>query len=307
MEETQKTVGLNPVIEPRAKREFKLKSGITIDLDAKSHSGTLGEIIFSKESGWGIYKVGGVNCVGVLSDSRRGITLELEGKFVENKKYASWDFQFTSNKAKFDKSLGIQQYLLREAPGCGPKIAHQIASAFGENFMDVIEKEPARLVNLKITNEATAKRLQEWAVKEGSNKGIKEKLYQIGLMPALVNKLIHEYGDSAERKIREDCFKLTTIKGIGFKTVGAIADLVGVPKDDPHRIKAGLVYSVSVLYDDGHTCVLTSELLREACALLDLPQQKVGPVLEVMLADQDLMSEKFDWKQYAEKHGIILP
>jgi len=227
-----------------------------------------------------------------MAEPQVGAHYTLTGKWEENKKFNTYDFKFSSFESKLDEKHGLKEYLSREAPNCGGTVAAALVKMFGG---DVIKKAASGVAALATVPGMTYEqrlRFHEWAKTEQSVCQTKEKLYSIGLLPALVNRLLRELGRNAEEKIKADCFALTAIDGVGFKTVAAIADLLGIPKDDPGRIKAGILHSMKVLYDDGHTCVVRNDLIREACALLSLNHVLVDAQIDVLLAEFKLCSDE---------------
>jgi exodeoxyribonuclease V alpha subunit len=52
--------------------------------------------------------------------------------------------------------------------------------------------------------------------------------------------------------------------GIGFKTADTIAQAVGIPRDSPERVKAGLLYTLSEAADAGHCFLPVPNLVTAA-------------------------------------------
>jgi len=285
--------------------KVRIKSGVTIDTTATVHQGTISKVIHNKGTGFVIIVVGGVTCLGVMPETKIGMSCKMKGSFTEDKKYQTWQFKFTECEASFDSARGMRELLERESP-LNKNQALKVMHAFGDGVFEVIEKEPHRLVGTAGITIQKAEELVAWLKAEQSNAKIKKDLYNIGLMPAQVAKVIAKYGHYAEKKIREDCFSLTEIVGFGFKTVAAIADLVGVPKDDPGRIRAAFRYALDTLNDEGHVCILGLDLIRETCELTALAQDKITPYLAGLIKDGGFLNETSDWREVARaKYGDL--
>src|SRR5439155_9372332 len=86
---------------------------------------------------------------------------------------------------------------------------------------------------------------------------------------------------------RDEPFRLASeVWGIGFKTADTIAQAVGIPRDSPQRIQAGLQYTLSQAADDGGHCYLPEpNLIREAAKILEVDKELIGPCLEELVAD----------------------
>ena len=292
-------------IKPDETYNVKLKSGVTVNIKSNTFSGVLQSVVVQRGS-WGIFKINGVNCIGIIHDLQIRAQYKLTGKFEENKKYNTWDFKFTEYECTIDKTAGLRDYLVREAPNIGPQVAVKLVNVFGNDTIKVLASNPGQIADtIQGLSIDRAMALQVWAKGELSNARIKEKLYEIGITKGQVDKLIKAYGNNAEQRLKEDCFSLTEIHGFGFITAAKIANLIGVPKTDKGRIKAGVIYSLDCLLDrGGHACLESSELVRESCALLELSQEHINPIIKQMIQDGDLVTEETDFKQFCLEKGI---
>ena len=287
---------------------IKLSSGVKIDTTAKKHQGTLTRVIWKGKGDFKIVKIGGVTCLGVIHEIAQGALYTLEGQFTENPRYQDWNFKFSSYSADINEKHGMLEYLSREAHGIGPKIAAELIKAYKDNVIRNLANSPASVCqDIKGISYEKSLELQTWANGELSNREVKEKLYQIGLKPAQVAKLIKTYGSNAEAQIKKDCFKLVEVAGFGFKTVSAIADMIGVPASDPGRIKAALLFAFNQMQDEGHTCVTKADLIREACALLQLKQTTVLPCIDELVNDGHLIDESMTLERYNAINGLSIP
>jgi exodeoxyribonuclease V alpha subunit len=83
-------------------------------------------------------------------------------------------------------------------------------------------------------------------------------LQGVGVSTSLAVKIYKKYGDESIGTVKQQPYRLAAdIWGIGFKTADTIAASVGIARDSPERIKAGLAYTLSEAADDGH-CYLRS-------------------------------------------------
>jgi len=285
----------------------KIRSGFEIDKTDRKFEGPLMRVKKRGERGWGIFIIKGVDCVGVINEPNVGAYYTLTGVWAYAEKYNKWDFKFSAHEEKLDAKHGLKEFLTREGPNVGSTVAINLVKIFGSDVIKIAAKGLAELNKIPGMSYEQRVEFHTWAKKELGNAQIKEKLYGIGLLPALVNRLIRHFGNDAENRIRVNCFALTEIDGIGFKTVAAIADLLGIPADDPGRIKAGLLHAIDELYDEGHTCIKRNDLLREACALMALNHVQVDAQLEVLIAEGKMMTENSSLADYARANGVSYP
>jgi exodeoxyribonuclease V alpha subunit len=100
-------------------------------------------------------------------------------------------------------------------------------------------------------------------------KAIKEVmifLQGVGVSTSLAVKIYKKYGDESIVTVRQQPYKLAAdIWGIGFKTADAIAASVGIARDSPERIRAGLAYTLSEAADDGHWSFLSFRTVPGLC------------------------------------------
>jgi len=245
--------------------------------------------------------------VGVIPKANVGAEYLLTGEWEENLKFGGWQFVFKSYECFVNSQHGLKELLVRECKHIGPQLASRLVNKFGDKTMHVLCTDPASLTLVAGVSQNIALAVNEWAKAERSNLQLKERLYAIGMLPNQVEKVINQYGHNAEEKIRKDCFSLTEIKGFGFKTVAKIADLLGVPKTDPGRIKAAILYQLNESCEEGgHTHLPASELIREVAILCEIGQQSIEPVLEAMIKKGELLTNETDWKAYSESNGLVL-
>ena len=78
-------------------------------------------------------------------------------------------------------------------------------------------------------------------------------------------KIFKQYGKEAIKVVKDNPYRLATdIFGIGFIRADTIAGKLGIPKDSPQRVEAGILYVLHELCDDGHV-YYPYELLIEKC------------------------------------------
>ncbi len=167
---------------------------------------------------------------------------------------------------------GLVELLSNEAPMLGPVKAKQLVAAFGNQTLVTLRTSPGLILE-KIggLNLKAVEALSEWSKARQGDAVFRKELYGLGLTTGLINRILSHYKTNVMEQVRADCFALTKITGIGFTTAATVADKLGLPKDDPGRIRAGILY---VLEDScqqyGSTCLHHEMLIREACELLEL-------------------------------------
>ena len=195
----------------------------------------------------------------------------LEGHWVRHPQYGQ---QLEVETAVYDLELdgeGLAHYLAHhpDIKGIGPVKAKRIAERFSKDFDRVIVEEPeavAKAVKLPL---ATVERLrEEWLKTREVNRALTQ-LAAYGLTHHQVTSLVDRLGNDALGLLQDDPYLIVReIRGFGFKRVDRIARRMGTAKDDPSRIRAGILDCVTSALDQGDCWIEFEELIERANALL---------------------------------------
>jgi exodeoxyribonuclease V alpha subunit len=171
-------------------------------------------------------------------------------------------------------------------------MAERMVAHFGVDIMHVIEDEPGRLIEVDgLGPKRTAMIAAAWA----EQKAIKEVmifLQGVGVSTSLAVRIYKKYGDAAISVVRDEPYRLAAdVWGIGFKTADTIAGAVGIARDSPERIKAGLAYTLSEAADDGHCYLPAPNLVADAAKILDVPAELITPCLDELAAAEGVVRE----------------
>jgi exodeoxyribonuclease V alpha subunit len=263
--------------------------------------GVLERVTFANpETGYTIARVGPahggselVTVVGALLGAQVGESLRLRGRWTSHPKYGR-QFEVHSYTTVLPATTqGIQRYLGSGLiKGIGPVMAERMVAHFGVDIMHVIESEPARLIEVDgLGPKRTAKITAAWA----EQKAIKEVmvfLQGVGVSTSLAVRIYSKYGDEAISVVRDEPYRLAAdVWGIGFKTADTIAAAVGIARDSPERIKAGLAYTLSEAADDGHCYLPAPNLMADAAKILEVPAELITPCLDELAAAEGVIRE----------------
>ena len=107
-----------------------------------------------------------------------------------------------------------------------------------------------------------------------------------GVSPAYAQKVLKTYGSHSIQKVQENPFYLARdIHGIGFKKADAIAQKMGIPKDSPQRIDAGIEYILTEARDEGHACLPVRELITLAQETLESSPEIIEQRLPILMQE----------------------
>jgi exodeoxyribonuclease V alpha subunit len=263
--------------------------------------GVLERVTFANpETGYTIARIGPahggsdlVTVVGALLGAQVGESLRLRGRWTSHPKFGR-QFEVHSYTTVLPATTqGIQRYLGSGLiKGIGPVMAERMVAHFGVDIMHVIESEPARLIEVDgLGPKRTAKITAAWA----EQKAIKEVmvfLQGVGVSTSLAVRIYKKYGDEAISVVRDEPYRLAAdVWGIGFKTADTIAAAVGIARDSPERIKAGLAHTLSEAADDGHCYLPAPNLMADAAKILEVPAELITPCLDELTAAEGVIRE----------------
>lgn len=264
----------------------------------------------TEETGYCVLKVKperGDELVTILGNTPRvvpGEHIEARGAWVQNTEFGR---QFKADEIKLSRpsSLdGLVRYLGSGLiDGIGKKYAQRIVDEFGDKVFEIIENESARLEEVEGVGKKRRKEIRESWMKQKSVHDIMVFLHERGISTARALRIHKTYGDEAIEVLKKDPYRLAAdIHGVGFKTADEIAANMGIEKEAPQRVRAGLLYSLDQAAMSGHTCVPRPALLDEAAKILDAGPVVVETQLDAMLADDSLIGERI-----AGEERVFLP
>jgi len=234
-----------------------------------------------------------VTAVGPLLGAQVGEFLRLRGRWSSHPRYGR-QFEVHSYATVLPATAaGIQRYLGSGLiKGIGPVMAERMVAHFGVDIMHVIEAEPARLIEVEgLGPKRTAMITAAWA----EQKAIKEVmifLQGVGVSTSLAVRIYKKYGDDSVSVVRSEPYRLAAdVWGIGFKTADTIAAAVGIARDSPERVKAGLAYTLSEAADDGHCYLPEPNLIGDAAKILEVPAELIAPCLDELTAAEGVVRE----------------
>lgn len=273
-------------------------------------TGTVKAIIYrSEDTGFTVLELTNeagedMTAIGEMPLAGVGERVELTGQWTEHKTYGH-QFRAETCKTLAPATLtALKNYLASGLiKGVGESTAQAIVQTFGMETLDVLEKEPARLVEVPGIGQIRA---QTIGASYGAQLGLRDimlGLQKYGVTIGQAMKLYKIYGELCLAKIEENPYRLIDdVEGIGFKTADAIARNGGVEPDAPYRLRAGLKYTLQWARQEGHTYLPREKLVEVAAGLLQADIAPVERTLTELLLEGQLIQE-----QLPGEDGIFLP
>ena len=157
-------------------------------------------------------------------------------------------------------------------------IARKLVDHFGMQTLEIIRNAPQRLTEAPGIGRDRAGKIRKSVVEYQEVEKIMVQLHSLGVASSLAIRIYKHFfnqsGDSAAaglkalETIREEPYTLTKIWGIGFTTADAIALKQGIPRTDPRRLRAGVIYLFDQGAKDGHVCLPREQLIANAQKIL---------------------------------------
>ena len=208
--------------------------------------------------------------VGILAGPAVGEFIEMEGEFAHSSKYGP-QFQVRRHRLLPPTNLtSLKKYLGGGLiKGLGPVLAGRLVDKFGEKTLDILDKNPERLVEVEgLGANRRENIIDSWRRTRGL-KRLLSFLAEFGLGPSVGLRVMKRLGEEADSLIRQDPYRLAyEIEGIGFITADKVARSLGLPADAPQRLAASLLFVLNRAADEGHVFLPGQELLPEAARLV---------------------------------------
>ena len=238
-----------------------------------------------------------VTVVGTLPALAAGEQVLLSGTWVEHPQYGR---QWKATGCEIRKPttlLGIERYLGSGLiHGIGPATAKLLVQEFGKMTLDILSEHPERLTEVPGIGK---KRAQQLAKSFQEQYGVREAmvfLQSYGVSPSLAVRIGRIYGSDAQRKIRENPYRLIDdIEGVGFLTADRIALSLGIPQDSEYRLRSGLKYALQeAAAGEGHTYLPRDVLLERAARGLRVSGELLLHQLDALLFSREIIAMDVD-------------
>ncbi len=245
-------------------------------------------------SGYALRRLNEITVVGKTQAVWEGEDVRAEGQWVTDKVHGR-QFKADNITCMAPKSLdGIEKYLASGLiRGIGKVLAKRIVQTFGEDTLNVLSYQSARLREVPKLGAAKIAQIREsWH----ANETMRENMIfgqTYGISITKMTKIVRKYGPDAIAIVKANPYRLCRdIWGIGFATADRIALSVGIPKDSPIRAQATISYALEKEAEDGGHCwTYENELLVKGNELTGIPVEILATALEAEIAENRVVVE----------------
>ena len=217
-----------------------------------------------------------------------GATMEFHGSWAVHPKFGR---QFKATKAVERKpatTAALEKYLGSGLiKGVGPKTAKKIVKYFGNETLEVFENEIERLTEITGIAQKKLTMISDAWVEHRAISKVMMFLQSHGISTLFAVRIYKEYGDNAIVYVNEDPYRLAQdFYGIGFFSADKVALSIGLEKDSPQRIRAGINHVLAASREFGHCYLTASQIGAQVNELLELKlDDRIPDYLDQMKED----------------------
>ncbi len=232
--------------------------------------------------------------VGACPSVCEGEVLQARGTWVRHKQHGR---QFQAERIECHppaSRAGIQRFLASGLiRGIGKVMAGRLVERFGDKTLEIIDRESRRLEEVDGIGPVRREMIKESWNERKAIRDIMVFLQSHGVGTAHAMRIYKQYGNQAISAVRGNPYRLCQeVWGIGFKTADRIAMSLGVPPHSEARARAGLMYLLETLADEGHCFAPRDELMEASEQMLEIPADILREALGRAVQEGTLVDER---------------
>ena len=261
--------------------------------------GIVERIIFrNEENGYTVAKItstdGDLVIVGSATIFKTNLKYKFTGDFTYHNKYGE-QFAFVDMEEVMPEGeAAIISYLSSaNIPHVGERMAERIVNKFKDQTLDVIEKNPEKLMSVEGIGKKKYRDIKEALDKQYAMRKIFLYFSKYKLPASVILKIYKEYGEESIELVRRNPYDLIgSVRGIGFKKADEIAESLGIEKDSDFRKIAGLKYALMLANRDGHTYLPLDKLVRASEKVLGLNFEDKDDLARTLSLEKNFFVER---------------
>ena len=266
---------------------------------------------YNGENGYAVFTVSEIKdrddeeitCVGYAPSISQGESVKVTGNIVTHHFYGEQINIELCEKKEPRSERAIELYLASGViKGIGPRIAKRIVEKFGKDTLNIMDTEPERLSEIRGISREKAMSIGEIYREKTEERHALLFLGQYGITPSYAIRIYKRYKDKTIDIVTKNPYSLAEdIFGIGFKIADKIAANVGIAKDSPFRIRAGVKYILNAGANDGHVYMPVEMVVSQTSELLQIPDEIISNEITSMHIENQVWLER-----KAEKTSVYL-
>jgi len=253
--------------------------------------GAVSAVVYQNyDNGYAVLRlnVGGgqnVTVVGTIPMLSAGERLMVTGKWSSHPSYGrQFEAEFLERLMPQTESEILSYLSGRIIKGIGPVTATRIVRRFGEQTLQIMEREPERLAEITGISKEKARAIgEEFRLRVGMRQLM--EFFAMHQLPAeLAVRTYKLYGESTVQLLYDDPYLLMD-EGLEapFGAVDRFAIELGVDGDDPRRVRAGILFELNYNLTAGHSFLPEEKLIPATAQLLSVDTDAVRQGVETLL------------------------
>ncbi len=220
-------------------------------------------------------------CVGYVPGIVNGENVKIHGVDSFHPTYGE-QLRVTSYEKTLPKSeLAIELYLASGViKGIGKTMAKRIIAKFGKDTLEIIDKQPDKLSEIKGISEKKAVSIGKQYKEQAELRNAVLFLGEYGITPNCALRIYSKYKGKTLDVVTKNPYVLADdISGIGFKTADEIAAKMGISPESPFRIKSAVRYILNEASQNGHVYLPKSELIKKVFSIISVSEDIIENTL----------------------------
>ncbi len=253
-------------------------------------------IYYNEDSGFTVMELAVedelVTVTGTTQGVAEGEEVSARGNYATHHKYGHQFQAEIIQRTLPTTANAIRKYLASKAiKGVGPSLARRLVETFGDQTLEIMEKAPQRLAEVKGISPEKAAAIGEDFARLFGVRTLMLFLGSCGFPATVAIKVWKKWGGSAMELLREDPYLLCADDiGVDFPRMDPVAqDKLGVLPESHRRLAAGVRHILRLNCREGHTCLPWDFLERTARQFLDITPEVTRDTLDRMEAENDLV------------------
>ena len=228
-----------------------------------------------------------VTVVGKTTSVTAGEEIQATGQWKVDREHGQ---QFAADEIRISHPTsveGIERYLGSGAlRSVGPRLAARIVRAFGPRTLEILDRAPDFLLQIRGIGPERLKRIRQSWQQQREVRRIMLFLSEHAVPAGLALRIYRTYGQDAIDRLRSNPYQLADdIRGIGFKTADQLAARLGMDRQSPQRADAAVRYALQELAGQGHCGFPEAGVVETTTELAEIEPHLVEQAIQRVVAE----------------------
>lgn len=184
-----------------------------------------------------------ITCIGMNLPMTK-ISYDFNVEEINNPKYGRQFKVLSYTEDIGNDKTELIEYMCATYDGIGKQTAERIYAKFGSSCLDIIEKEPEKLLGISRLSRKTVDKIIASTKKKQLYKDLYMLLLKHDFSNKLIEKIVHIYKERTYEMIKDNPYVLCDIKGIDFIKADQLREECKVELFDSRRVQAAVIQAL---------------------------------------------------------------